>query len=186
MCAQPFKETLNPTAIRTLAARVHAAAPDFDAGAFEAYCCAGLETLELKERVRRIIEALHLHLPAGYLDALEVLLRVGAAWPPKEGEDPLAGFLAWPVIDFVGAHGLAHPEESLEALRKLAHLFSAEFAIRPFLVEHRELTLRRLEAWTDDPGEHVRRLVSEGTRPRLPWGLRLKDFQADPAPTFSA
>ena len=185
MCAQPFKESLNPAAIRTLAARFRAAAPDFDAAAFEAHCCDGLEVLELKDRVRRIIEALHQHLPDDYLEALDIVLRVGAAWPPNEGEDPLAGFLAWPVIDFVGAHGLAHPEESLEAVRKLTHLFSAEFAIRPFLVEHRELTLRRLEAWTDDPGEHVRRLASEGTRPRLPWGMRLKDFQADPAPTLA-
>ena len=185
MCAQPFKDKLNPAAVQTLAARFAAAAPDFDAAAFTAQGCDGLEALELKDRVRHIIAALQARLPEDYPAALEVILRVAAAWPPSDGSDPTAGFLAWPVIDYVGAFGLAHPEASLDGLRRVTHLFSAEFAIRPFLVEHQDLTLRRLEAWTGDDSEHVRRLVSEGTRPRLPWGLRLKAFQADPAPTLA-
>ena len=185
MCAQPFKDNLNPEAVRTLAARFAAAAPDFDGAAFTAQACDGLEALELKDRVRHIIAALHDRLPGDYPRALAAILRVGEAWPPNDGSDPNAGFLAWPVIDYIGAHGLAHPEASLDGLRRITQLFSAEFAIRPFLVEHRDLTLRRLEAWTRDDSEHVRRLVSEGTRPRLPWGLRLKDFQADPTPTLA-
>ena len=61
-------------------------------------------------------------------------------------------------------------------------MFTAEFAIRPFLVAHTDLALDHLARWVEDPDPHVRRLVSEGTRPRLPWGGNLRAFQADPAP----
>ena len=83
------------------------------------------------------------------------------------------GFAAWPLIDWVGEYGLDQFDASLKALRKLTELFSAEFAIRPFLIEDPDRALRHLKTWLDDPNEHVRRLISEGTRPRLPWGRRL-------------
>jgi 3-methyladenine DNA glycosylase AlkC len=82
----------------------------------------------------------------------------------------------------VAAHGLDHPRESLGALRQLTIRSTSEFAIRPFVVRHAEETLRTLKAWAKDKNEHVRRLVSEGTRPRLPWGMQLKAFVKDPAP----
>jgi 3-methyladenine DNA glycosylase AlkC len=111
-------------------------------------------------------------------------VRAGAAWEIGERDDDPYGFAAWPVIDFVGKHGLSHPRESLDALRRLTPLFSAEFAIRPFLVHHEALTMTRLRKWTRDGDEHVRRLVSEGTRPRLPWGERLAKLQRDPTPVL--
>ena len=69
----------------------------------------------------------------------------------------------------------------MQTLRRLTPLFSAEFAIRPFLEQHPERTVDVLRSWTQDDDAHVRRLVSEGTRPRLPWGRRLRRFQDDPS-----
>ncbi|MCK5676835.1 MAG: DNA alkylation repair protein, partial [Verrucomicrobia bacterium] len=71
-----------------------------------------------------------------------------------------------------------------EVLHKLTALFSAEFAIRPFITKHFGLTFQCLEKWCDDPDAHVRRLASEGSRPRLPWGRQLPQFIADPSPVF--
>jgi 3-methyladenine DNA glycosylase AlkC len=66
----------------------------------------------------------------------------------------------------------------------LTQRFTAEFAVRPFLIHHPELTLATLGQWVGDPSQHVRRLVSEGSRPRLPWGLQLRSLIDDPSPTL--
>ena len=101
--------------------------------------------------------------------------------PCAEG---LAGWAIWPMNEFVAMRGLAAPERALRTLHALTQRSTAEFAIRAFLIEHEVLTLRTLRGWLDDPSPHVRRLISEGTRPRLPWGVRLPRFIADPTPTL--
>jgi 3-methyladenine DNA glycosylase AlkC len=73
----------------------------------------------------------------------------------------------------------------MRAQHALTQRFTAEFSIRPFLMQHEAATLMRLRQWTQDPSEHVRRLVSEGTRPRLPWAPRLPAFQKDPTPVLA-
>jgi 3-methyladenine DNA glycosylase AlkC len=95
------------------------------------------------------------------------------------------GFLFLPHTEFVAAYGLDHFEDAMRAQHALTQRFSAEFSIRPFLERHPQATLQRLAEWAEDPNEHVRRLVSEGTRPRLPWGMRLRAFQHDPRPTLA-
>jgi 3-methyladenine DNA glycosylase AlkC len=112
-----------------------------------------------------------------------------AAEPPtsdesETAESGMASFLYLPFTLFVAEYGLDHFEESMEAQYELTQRFTAEFSIRPFLEEHPERTLDRLREWAKDPSPHVRRLVSEGTRPRLPWASRLKSFQADPRPVL--
>ena len=185
MCAQPLKEGLNRAVIARIGAAFSNANPQFDETRFVTACCRGLDRLDLKARVLRIAEVLRARLPPDYLAALDRILRAAEAWPARDPADPLSGFAAWPMTDFVGLYGLDHPEPALDALRRLTPLFTAEFAIRPFLIEHTDLTLKRLDAWTGDSDERVRRLVSEGTRPRLPWGVRLKRFQEDPAPALA-
>ena len=85
-------------------------------------------------------------------------------------------------------HALPHadptPERALPTLAELTQRFTAEFAIRPFISRHPQPTLDTLARWVHDPSAHVRRLVSEGSRPRLPWGLRLQALVQDPSPTL--
>jgi 3-methyladenine DNA glycosylase AlkC len=90
-----------------------------------------------------------------------------------------------PHLMFVAKYGLDHFEESMRAQHALTQRFTAEFSIRAFLETHPEATLARLREWARDPSPHVRRLVSEGTRPRLPWAGRLRAFQKDPRPVIS-
>ena len=68
---------------------------------------------------------------------------------------------------------------------ELTKRFSAESSIRPFLVKYPEDTYARLREWASDGNVHVRRLVSEGIRPRLPWAPRLRAFQEDPHPVIA-
>jgi 3-methyladenine DNA glycosylase AlkC len=92
------------------------------------------------------------------------------------------GFVGIFLSDFVAQYGLHTPEFSLEALRGFTRFGSAEFAVRPFIVQDQEKTLATMLRWASDADDHVRRLSSEGCRPRLPWGQRLHALVRDPAP----
>ena len=98
--------------------------------------------------------------------------------------DWMRGFLVWPLTDIVARRGLGHFEESMCALREMTRRFTAEFAIRPFLSTLPEETFAQLHAWCEDPDHHVRRLVSEGSRPFLPWGGNLRALLDPPHPTL--
>src|SRR5690606_7418507 len=116
-------------------------------------------------------------LHASYPDALAVLLAAA-------GRGNLRGFDIWPFTDFVQTFGLDDRRRSLDALTVLTRLFTAEFAVRPFLRLHPEETLAHLLRCTASDNEHDRRWASEGSRPRLPWGERLQQLVADPTPTL--
>jgi 3-methyladenine DNA glycosylase AlkC len=181
----PFKEGLGRDAIERIARNVARAHTRFDRAQFVRDAMRGLDALELKQRVTHVIAALRAHLPKDVRRAVATLVAVAEQWEGGDPKDPLRGFAAWPVIDFVGVHGLEDFDGSLDALRVLTPLFSAEFAIRPFLDRDPQRALARIRGWTSDPSEHVRRLVSEGTRTRLPWGMRLRKFVEDPSPVVT-
>jgi len=183
--AEPLKNHYGPEIPRRIAGRIAAAYPSFDERAFLADALAGYEQLELMPRGWHIARTLRRHLPEDYEQAVKVLL---ASLEPGPNEPELAGmgpFLYMPHIFFVAEYGLNHFEVSMKAQYELTQRFTAEFSIRPFLVRHQAKTLARLEKWTRDPSPHVRRLVSEGTRPRLPWAPRLRAFQKDPRPVLA-
>jgi 3-methyladenine DNA glycosylase AlkC len=181
--AQALKDLMGPAAVGRLGDQLSDGEWAFERDVFVAAAIDGLEALELKARVAHVADALAGFLPRAYPDALEVI--VGTLGPPVRGTDDVAeAFEVWPLCQFVEDRGLNEPELSLAAMRELTQRFSAEFAIRPYLVRHRDLTLGTIERWLDDPNVHVRRLCSEGTRPRLPWGQALRDFQADPTITL--
>jgi 3-methyladenine DNA glycosylase AlkC len=98
--------------------------------------------------------------------------------------DGLAGWILWPVGEYVARRGMDTPERALTLLHAMTQRFTAEFALRPFVLAHPSLVFHTLSNWVNDPSEHVRRLVSEGTRPRLPWGIQLKPLIADPSPAL--
>lgn len=189
--AEPFKDRISPALVRTIAQHVQRVWPDFAATRFRRRAVAGLAALELKQRVVHVADALAEHLPADFgraADLLEATLAPARADDDLRalvaGENGLAGWPVWPLTTFVERHGLADPERSLAALHAMTQRHTAEFALRPFLIEHRRRTMQALRRWAQDPSPHVRRLVSEGSRPRLPWGVRLDHLVRDPSPTL--
>ncbi len=183
--AEPLIAQYGPDVPQAIARMVAAVHPRFDMDAFLHDALNGYEALALMPRGKHIARALHRHLPPDYGEALRILL---ASADQPHGRAPglsLASFLFLPHTVFVSEFGLAHFELSMQAQHALTQRFTAEFSIRPFLQKHPEATLERLAEWTADPSEHVRRLVSEGTRPRLPWASRLPAFQRDPAPVLA-
>lgn len=158
--------------------------PAFDRQGFVACVSDRIPTLELKERVRVMAGALHQFLPPDYPEAVGILMQILG---PEDGSDKafVHGLRLMPVEHFVGAYGLDHFEVSMQALYEITKRATSEFAIRPFLIRYEKKTLNVLDTWVKDKNEHVRRLVSEGTRPRLPWAMRLPSFMADPGPTLT-
>jgi 3-methyladenine DNA glycosylase AlkC len=173
---EPFKNLLNENVVRDIGERLSRAGPGFERRRFERLAVDGLDALEMKARAMQIASALEATLPADF-DAAAGRLEAAIA-------GGLAGWALWPVGELVARRGLATPERGLAVLHALTQRFTAEWAIRPFIVQHPALAFETLQRWTADPSEHVRRLVSEGSRPRLPWGLQLKSLIADPSPTL--
>jgi 3-methyladenine DNA glycosylase AlkC len=184
--AEPLRNHFTLDVARRLAAAVAREWPPFDAAAFLADVADGFEALELMDRGRHIARALHRHLPADYPSAIDVLLRTVRDRPARvEGDGGMASFFYLPHVAFVAEFGLEHFDQSMHAQYVLTQRFTAEFSIRPFIERHERKALMMLRAWARDPDAHVRRLVSEGTRPRLPWAGRLRRFQQDPSPVLA-
>jgi 3-methyladenine DNA glycosylase AlkC len=158
----------------TLAAAISAVYAPFDRGRFLALVHdAAWEERALLAKMRHVTTCLRATLPASYAAALDVLQAAAPA---------IAGFETMALPEFVAMYGQEEWEHSLPALRFFTRFGSSEFAIRPFLVADPARALAYLHAWAQDEDEHVRRLASEGCRPRLPWAIDLPAFKEDPAP----
>lgn len=179
-----MKDRLGEQAVLEISLVLSRCLTDFPQQQFIKQALTGLNELELKQRVDHLIVILADYLPVGFADAADVLISVKHHWPELSSVDSWGSFTAWPLVDYVSVYGLNQPELALKVLKSLTPLFSAEFAIRPFIIQHFEMTYQHLLRWTNDPDQHVRRLASEGSRPRLPWGKRLTQFCDNPAPIF--
>jgi 3-methyladenine DNA glycosylase AlkC len=183
--AEPLKTFFNARLVERLAAALHGVLPSFPRAAFVREATTGLEGHELLGRARHLSGAMQRALPRDYPSAVEVLVRsLGPELERTEGSG-MEVFFYLPHVLFVAEHGLEHFEESMRAQYALTRRFTAEFSIRAYLERHPEKTLARLREWAADENVHVRRLVSEGTRPRLPWAPRLRAFQKDPRPVLA-
>ena len=173
--ADALKTFFSPALVRRLGADIARVHPRFPERAFVKSATAGLDELELLDRGRHIARALASHLPAEYPDAIDILLR---SLGPEHASDELVGagmepFFYLPHTIFVAERGLGHFDVSMRAQYELTKRFSAESSIRAYIAQDPERTFAVLRKWIDDPNPHVRRLVSEGTRWRLPWAMRV-------------
>jgi 3-methyladenine DNA glycosylase AlkC len=181
---EPLKNHFGAEIPRRIAGMISSIWPELNTTEFVADALRGYEPLELKQRAAHIAQVMRRHLPHDFAEAADILLA--SLGPKLEGTEGfgMAPFLYLPHVIYVAEHGVDHFEESMRLQYELTQRFSAEYSIRTFLERHPRQTLARLREWTNDPSPHVRRLVSEGTRPRLPWAGRLRDFQRDPAPVL--
>lgn len=176
-----LKEIFNRSLVTEMALRVTANHPEFKANVFIEAVVADLTNLELLARSQRIAEELRIHLPASFSNAISILLNSMGEDDGRGGVEGMDGFRHLPFLNFVGLYGLDHPEIALNALESMTLHFSAERDIRYFLMHHPNLTLPRMRQWANHSDWRLRRLASEGTRPRLPWAIRLKAFINDPS-----
>ncbi len=185
---EPFKNIYNKNSIKIIAAHIKRNDPSFDDASFSRSITPKLSQLELKDRVRLIADTIHNHNNKNYKKNLSVLIRTLAPddqhlekeWDNNDTSNGLSGFLAWPIAQYIEDYGLDHFPTSLQAIKEVTKRFTGEFAIRPFIQKDSTKVLSYLEKWVKDKNHHVRRLVSEGTRPNLPWGMKVEILTNNP------
>jgi 3-methyladenine DNA glycosylase AlkC len=176
--SEPLKAVYNKTFLLQFSEKVHAVYNAFDTEGFIAQVIdTTWEGLALKARMRRITETLGSYLPVPYEESLGILFAI---------DEECIGFPYLFFPDFVAVYGQAeeHWGLSIKALERFTVKSSAEFAVRSFLLRDPKRMMRQMEAWAHHSNEHVRRLASEGCRPRLPWGEALSIFKRDPSPVL--
>lgn len=182
--AEPLKNSFGAEIPKIVAGMIKTVHPAFADRAFVKDALNGYEALELMPRGRKIAQALREALPQDYAAAIEIVIAALEVEPRVAARQALTSFLYLPFSFFIADYGTDHVEPSLRAQYRLTQLFTAEFSMRPFLEKHPRAVLKQFAQWARDPNPHVRRLVSESTRPRLPWAPRLRAFQRDPAPVL--
>ncbi|ROR72632.1 DNA alkylation repair protein [Bogoriella caseilytica] len=135
-----------------------------------------LDTLSLRERADLLRDALLADLPGNYSDLAEVVRSAG------QRED-FTGWLIWPVTSAIATRAIQEETDAAftDAMALLAELtgrLTAEFSIRALLLHDLDRALTIITGWTNSEDEHVRRLASEGTRPYLPWAVRIPEMLA--------
>ena len=167
-----LKEIFNPERLQHIASEMTAVYPSFEARRFLKLAKSGLADLSVMQRMARVSECLHAVLPLDFEASLQVL----RALAPRLN----SGFVSMCLPHYVASYGAHAFDQSMDALKYFTAFGSSEFAIRHFLRADLERSLKLMHDWSLDDNEHVRRLASEGCRPRLPWSFRLETIQADP------
>jgi 3-methyladenine DNA glycosylase AlkC len=171
---EPLKNRYTRAYIEQLASSVSKRWPEFKARHFIEHVLADpWPELELKARMRRITLSLHDHLPRDFGVAIGIL---------SECSVEFSGFEAMYFPEYAELYGLEFFDESMRALEIMTRHSSAEFAVRPFIIKYPERMMRQMLSWSRSPDDHLRRLASEGCRPRLPWAMALPAFKKDPSP----
>ncbi len=176
-----FKDYFDQACAQEIAAGIKPFFPSFRGQDFVTAVAEQVGELELKERVLLIAQELASRLPSHYPTALQIITDSLGSSIPEEGASSELAFQAMPLARFVEEFGLDYPEQSLDALRKITPHSTGEWAIRPYLQAYPELTLATVRDWVFSANHHIRRLASEGLRPRLPWASYYRPFMEDPS-----
>lgn len=189
--ATELKHMLPMTAALQLGESLKAAGVTLSLAAWQRALGADFEQLGLMDRGRRLSGVLRQFLPSDFRQAAPLLVQtmgqpmgLDARGEPVASGDVISSFYHLPHSMYIAEHGLDHLPEAMQAQHALTQRFTVEFSLRPFLQAHKQATLAHLSEWASDPSAHVRRAVSEATRPRLPWAARLLDFVRDPSPVL--
>lgn len=172
---EPLKELFNETYCRKLSAAFKQEMTSLDIKKFQHTMFNGLAEMELNERLRHIASIMAQFLPTDFAKALKITDRLIGKMD--------RGYTSLIFPQFVAKHGKHHFDLSMIALKNYTSFGSSEFAIREFLKMDFEKTIDVMKSWSLDPNEHVRRLSSEGSRPRLPWSFKLDQVIHNPKTT---
>lgn len=185
-----LSDLLDDNMLNYLARNIELVYPKFNKNDFINESVIGIKDLTLINRARFIATSLHNHLPFHYEDNIKILLESQIEEHKDTNNFGLSGFYYLPLSSYVAQFGISEKfnkgnnpfDISMNAQYEMTKRFSCEFSIRYFLIDQELRTLEYLKEWQFDKNPHVRRLCSEGTRPRLPWGIKLKSFDLNPEP----
>jgi len=157
---------------------------DFNKKSFVQKVKKGVGMLELKDRVELIADELYKNLPNEFDTSWKILEQT--LGEENEAETGMFKEYYWvmPIAKFVEKYGLEHFKTSMKAIEEITKRNTGEYTIRPFIEKYPKQTLKVILKWSKSKNKHVRRLASEGVRPKLPWAKKLQMFIDDPQPIF--
>ncbi len=180
--ATPLKDLYNKTFFNECVNELSGIIPTFPKEPFiNAIFNDHWEQLELKERMYHASKVLHTTLDMPFSESVKVVVQLAQNLIAKGNKQSLE-YMFLP--DYIEKYGMDEWDLSMEAMEEITSLTSCEFAIRPFIIANSDKTMQRLLEWSSHPNEHIRRLASEGSRPRLPWAIALPAFKDDPTPVL--
>jgi 3-methyladenine DNA glycosylase AlkC len=189
----PLKMILDKAAVNQLGKNLQAVDAAFEKEAFVKNTLKEINQLSITQRSKHIAQSLKIYLPNNYSEAIEIILK--SLSPPlnkTEGNGlaplfymPHCSYIAEYGVDPIFNKGMDPFNASMHAQYELTKRFTCEFSIRSFIANDEARTMRTLHQWMKDANPHVRRLCSEGTRPRLPWSTKIDSFVKDPRPSLS-
>ncbi len=184
-----LRDSIGSRSICGLSERINGVFPEFEQKSFENSALENIHLLGLNERIQQVRESLKQYLPNDFSQASSILIGALGSEIPQDNLDGVDlssahGFIVLPQCEFISHYGLQYFDLAMNALLEMTKRFSSEGAIRAFIDDQHEKTYEQLEKWSSHDNVHVRRLVSEGTRPRLPLFSRLPRYIKDPAPVI--
>jgi len=179
-----LKNIFTKNMIIYIASNIKSVYPSFKEKDFSVAVLRDFEVLSLTERAQRISGVLYEYLPKTYLKALKIIISSLGPIIKEEELEGYDGFYVMPLGIYVRDYGLEEFDASMLALKEMTMRFTSEFPVRVFIIQNEASCLVYFQKWLEDENCHVRRLVSEGTRPRLPWGRRLQKYVKDPSPVL--
>ena len=182
----PLKSVLGRDAIEQMATNFAMVDSRFDKKGFVQESLDGLEPLGIKDRANHIASAMRTYLPSSFKEAAHLIESCLSPELERTEDNGLAPMFYMPHCAYVHDYGTEKQnfETSIQLQYELTKRFTCEFSIRPFIQLYEEETLAVMYEWMKDPNPHIRRLCSEGTRPRLPWASKIDSFVADPSPVI--
>ncbi|QFI37322.1 DNA alkylation repair protein [Moritella marina ATCC 15381] len=179
--AELFKDVYCPVFYDQFSGVLVKALPKFDAAKFNQMIfneC--FENYELKQRMHHTAEVLYHFIPANFRAAVSVLKKIIRELREQGIKEQSIEYMFLPA--YIEMYGLEDYDCAVDAFEYVTQYTSCEFAVRPFIIRYPAKMLLQLQAWTQHESRHVRRLASEGSRPRLPWAMALPEFKHDPKP----
>lgn len=162
--------------------KVHSSFPRKD---FVKYVARHYEDLELKDRVKLIAKSLTIHLPADYPTSIDILTKIYGVPNPNETGMFKVYYWLMPIGEYIETNGLDYFDISMKAIYGLTQRNTGEYTVRPFINRYPKKSIKYFTKWSMDKSFHVRRLASEGLRPKLPWAKKLDVFIDNYEPVFT-
>ena len=177
---EPFKNLYNKNFVTRLANYIEQYESSFQKNEYINHVFKELESLELKDRMRLISSSFHPFLNTSFTQTIDILNKA-----KKHFEDgPNVGLQLMVFQDYVEVYGLDDFDTSMQALKLFTINSSSEYAIRHFIIKYEKQAIEEMKIWAKSDNEHIRRLSTEGCRPRLPWGIALSSFKKNPDEIF--
>lgn len=167
-----------------LSEKIMEISPEFDQLAYLELIERECPDLGYSKRIELHADALHESLPQPYSTQVDILIRILGEENPNETGMFTGYYWVMPIGKFIEKYGLDDYEISIHAIEEITKRNTGEYAIRPFIRMYPEQTIKIMEEWSNSENFHLRRLASEGLRPKLPWSTKLDTFIENPEPVF--